>query len=735
MNTESNMPSFSNERENLLLGVLRLANSRNSGFQHLESDYTDPLLSCIDHALGVLGDKRDLIGADGSIPDVLEANNIVFRQISVPHDLRRNPRNLLLVIGKESDNPMIVYRLATQTVVYDPTLSSPVKPFHDDLALKPFGFELYARWPSRLCNLFQLLRFSFHRNYLPLLAVLFSSLIVALFNLSIPTLTSFLVSTVLPIGQTQLIAETSLVVLLIAISTLVAQFFSSLAQVRMESLLNLRVETALWSHLLMLPLEFFSRFGTADLITRVASVRQMRQLASSGLLSTGLSLVFSISNLVLMFTYQTQLAFVALIISVVSCIVMIILVFKNSRLEAPLQDGQARLSDLGLQAVNGMAQIRVGGNEPFIFDRWFRSIVSLSSLQRRGQFFGDALEILGRVLNPLGQTIIFGVFVYLLTQAAKGNVSDPSTGTSTVALGANQLVASFVAFQAAYISFNGQLSSMTIQLSGTISKILVLWQRSKIVMFATAETVIAEGASQHTLSGNFDIRNLQISYPDSTKPVLRDISLAIPSGTYTAITGPSGCGKTTLMRAILRLMAPDAGVITADGIDVKELAIRNYRRQFGVVLQNTPLPTGSIYDIVRAGRSFSRDEVWDSLRLAGIQDDVMAMGMRLETLITDGAGSISGGQRQRLALARALIGQPRVLVLDEATSALDAATQAHVTKTLSELPITRIAIAHRLSTIESAHQIVIIKNGVVVENGRYSELTRSKGGYLSNHNE
>ena len=142
------------------------------------------------------------------------------------------------------------------------------------------------------------------------------------------------------------------------------------------------------------------------------------------------------------------------------------------------------------------------------------------------------------------------------------------------------------------------------------------------------------------------------------------------------------------------------------------------------------MPSGSIYEIVRAGRSYCREEVWDVLAQAGIADDVKGMGMQLETVISDGAGSVSGGQRQRIALARALLGQPRVLVLDEATSALDSPTQAMVTSTLESLPITRIAIAHRLSTIESADQIAVIQNGIVSELGTYRELSRTPGGYL-----
>jgi ABC-type bacteriocin/lantibiotic exporter with double-glycine peptidase domain len=185
-----------------------------------------------------------------------------------------------------------------------------------------------------------------------------------------------------------------------------------------------------------------------------------------------------------------------------------------------------------------------------------------------------------------------------------------------------------------------------------------------------------------------------------------------------------------LLRCLLRLMEPEAGVINIDGVDLRELAVRHYRRQLGVVLQNAPLPTGSIYEVVRAGRAHSREEVWAALEQASMADDANSMPMKLETIISEGAMGISGGQRQRLALARALLGQPKVLLLDEATSALDAPTQAAVTRTLENMKITRVAIAHRLSTIESADQIAVIAGGTISELGTYQELSKSADSYF-----
>ena len=724
-------PSLSEQRTHALLRAMQLQQHRPHQQQAQHEVANDPRLTALAYGLRLLGESRSVLPSAGTLTDLLETNGISFREVRTPHDLVSSSRALMLVLAEEDGRPMVVHRQGGQALIFDPIDPASPMPLRLQPACKPYAYEIYASWPLGLNSLPKLLHFSLNQHITPLLAVLVSALVVALFNLCIPTLTSFLVGTVLPLGQLQLIAETSLVVVLIAASTVVAQLFSNLALVRLESLVNLRVETALFSHLLRLPLQFFSNLGTADLITRIAAVRQMRQLLSNGLMSAALGLLFSLSNLVLMVTYQAQLALVAGSFSAISALVMALLVAQNARLEQPLQEGQAQVGNLGLQAVNGMAQIRVGGNEPFVFERWFRDVARLARLQRQGEGYSNALEILARVLNPLGQVVIFAAFMLMLQQAQQATSSaTTATPGSLGSLGANALVAAFVSFQAAYLSFNSQLSTLATQVASSVARLIVLWQRSEVVMYATPEPGAAIAGEPHQVEGRFSLQKLQVTYPGKSEPVLRDISLEIPNGSYTAFTGPSGCGKTTLLRCLLRLIEPELGGISVDGVDLRKLSVRAYRRQLGVVLQNTPLPSGSIYEIVRAGRPFSRDEVWEALAQSAIADDVSAMSMQLETMISEGAGAISGGQRQRIALARALIGQPKVLLLDEATSALDAPTQAAITHTLESLKITRIAIAHRLSTIESADQVAVIQEGRICELGTFAELTGSAQGYL-----
>ena len=180
---------------------------------------------------------------------------------------------------------------------------------------------------------------------------------------------------------------------------------------------------------------------------------------------------------------------------------------------------------------------------------------------------------------------------------------------------------------------------------------------------------------------------------------------------------------------LLGFVEPQAGELLVDGIPLSQLAIRSYRRQLGVVMQTARLNAGSIYDVICGGVYRSEADVWSALECAAVADEVRAMPMQLETLLSDSGGNVSGGQVQRIAIARALITQPKVLIMDEATSALDNNSQQIITQTIDAMGITRISIAHRLATIQQADQIVVLQRNQPAEVGSWDELRGH--GYLA----
>jgi ABC-type bacteriocin/lantibiotic exporter with double-glycine peptidase domain len=213
-------------------------------------------------------------------------------------------------------------------------------------------------------------------------------------------------------------------------------------------------------------------------------------------------------------------------------------------------------------------------------------------------------------------------------------------------------------------------------------------------------------------------------------PVIKKLSLKIDPGQYVAIVGETGCGKSTLMRLMLGFETPQKGSVYYDGKDLKRIDLKSLRQKIGAVMQNGKIFPGDIYsNIVLTSPQLTMEEAWEAAEIAGIAGDIKEMPMGMNTLISEGQGGISGGQKQRLLIARAVASKPDILIFDEATSALDNITQKKISDALDEMKCTRIVIAHRLSTIRHCDRIVLIKDGKIAEDGTFEELMAIKGDF------
>ena len=293
----------------------------------------------------------------------------------------------------------------------------------------------------------------------------------------------------------------------------------------------------------------------------------------------------------------------------------------------------------------------------------------------------------------------------------------------------NVSVADYYAFHTAY----GMVSGAFMALAGIALNAALLKPIYEMVT-PILETVpeVSEGKQVLTkLSGGIEINNVSFRYNENMPMVLDDLSLKIRSGQYVAIVGRTGCGKSTLMRLLLGFERPDKGAIYYDGKDMNTIDLKSLRRKVGVVMQDGKLFQGDVYsNIVISAPWLTLDDAWEAAELAGIAEDIRHMPMGMNTLISEGSGGISGGQRQRLMIARAIAPKPKILMFDEATSALDNLTQKRVSESLEALKCTRIVIAHRLSTIRQCDRIIVLDQGKIIEDGTYQELI-DRGGFFA----
>jgi ABC-type bacteriocin/lantibiotic exporter with double-glycine peptidase domain len=287
-------------------------------------------------------------------------------------------------------------------------------------------------------------------------------------------------------------------------------------------------------------------------------------------------------------------------------------------------------------------------------------------------------------------------------------------------------VADYYAFNTAYGMVSGAFMSLA-SIALTVAQIKPIMDMAKPILDAVPE--IAENKQVVTkLSGGIELNNVSFRYTETMPNVLEDFSLKIKAGQYVAIVGTTGCGKSTLMRVMLGFETPQKGAVYYDGKDLATLDLKSLRRNIGTVMQNSKLFSGDVYsNIVIAAPWLTMDEAWEAAEMAGIAEDIRHMPMGMHTIISEGAGGISGGQRQRLAIARAIAPKPKVLMFDEATSALDNITQKQVSDSLEKLKCTRIVIAHRLSTIRACDRIIVLDKGKIIEDGTYDELIAKNG--------
>ncbi|HEV2147866.1 MAG TPA: NHLP bacteriocin export ABC transporter permease/ATPase subunit [Longimicrobiaceae bacterium] len=590
---------------------------------------------------------------------------------------------------------------------HDPREPAPVPVTAETVgSLAPFASVLYRPFPAERVGLRQLLHFGLHGCRRDLLAVLGASLAAAALGLLPPLGIGMLFSTVIPGAERHQLLQLTLVLLVAALATAGFAAVRGTALLRIEARVGATLQAAVWDRLLSLPLPFFRGYAAGELAVRAMGIEEIRRTLSGAVVTALLGGAFSLGNFALLFHYDPALAALAAVMVAVALAVCVAVGWLQLRRQRAVLRLHSRTSGTVLQLLGGISKLRMAGAEVQAFGLWAR----LFSEQRREQLRARALG------NWLG---LFSAVCPVVCTLALFALSTRATGEPAMGTGA------FLGFMAAFnICLAAALSSGT-ALIGALAAVPLYEQASPILH---AEPEVHSGKHDPgELSGAVELQHVTFRYRADGPPVLRDVSLRVRPGEFVAFVGPSGSGKSTLLRLLLGFETPEAGSVSYDEQDLAGLDVQAVRRQLGTVLQDGTLLSGSIFDNIVGSVAASHDEAWEAARLAGLEEDVRKMPMGLHTHVSDGGGTFSGGQRQRLMIARALLNRPRILLLDEATSALDNRTQSVVAESLAGLKATRIVVAHRLSTVMGADRIYVVQGGRIVETGTYRELLERRG--------
>lgn len=667
-----------------------------------------------------------------TVESLAKQAGMFYRKISLSKDNWQRDHGPLLAFYGDSELPCaLIPAKQGGYLLHDPSQGAPIQVTADIARqLKTTAWMLYqpmAQRKLRIRDMFQFAKAGIHRDFSHFLM---AAVLASLLSLSTPILIGWIFDPVIQNALTNQLFAIVVAMGLIGIGIGVFSIVQAMIILRVEGRMDWVAQAGLWDRLLKLPVSFFRRFHVGDLVYRMQGIEQMRGILSSAVTQgvvSGLTVFFTF---ILMLYYEWHLAVVAL--GLVSVFVLLTYLLEKSILKnaGSVQQARGEMASVNFQLLNMMAKIRTTGAERAAFSQWAKRYTKLTQVNYNLNRLTNVIVALRTVFDNLGMFIIF-MMIGLQGQVLFSFFQQPTEASILAAPSLQAVIPTshFISFNIAYGMFAGSiftLINVAIQMLGVkpLSRRLmpILEQEPE-----KTEDLIAP----ETINGHVKIQNVNFRYGPTGHWVLNNISLEVKPGQWAAIVGASGCGKTTLIRLLLGFETPTMGSLSIDSQELTTLNMTATRRHFGVVLQNSALVAGSIYHNVAAGLELTEQEVWDALKIAQLDEDVAAMPMQLDTLVSEGAKTLSVGQKQRVMIARAIARKPRLLIFDEATSALDNTTQAKISEHLVKLACTRIFIAHRYTTIMKADVIYVIDKGGIVEQGNYNELMAKQGHFYS----
>ena len=575
-----------------------------------------------------------------------------------------------------------------------------------------FAHSFYRTLPAGQPSLRDLIRFGMWGLGSDLRTVLLMGVIAAGLGVVNPYLTGQMVDTAIPQGDRFGVIQLGLGMLMAALAGAAFKIVQGIAVVRIESRVDYVLQAALWDRLLDLPPTFFREYGAGDLADRAGGVNAIRGLVAKAGVAAVLGAMSSLGYVFMMAKTSAKLTGAAFVITFVLVGVTTTCNYLQLRHQRGEMAIRGKIAGLVLQLITGVGKLRVGAAENHAFRVWATKF----SQQKRVAFtvgqVQNVSQTFGATFPSLSSLAMFGTIYYLMSTAKPGEEMALSTGA-------------FIAFNTAFTTFMSAMQTLA-DSSLSMLKAVPIYERLTPILTTQPETDETR-ADPGRLKGGIMVSHVHFRYNEDSPWILKDVSLDIKPGEFVAFVGPSGCGKSTMMRLLLGFEKPGLGALYYDGQDFSSLDARMVRQQLGVVLQESRvLPTDIFRNIVGTAQR-SMDEAWEAAEMAGLAEDIRNMPMGMHTVVSEGGGTFSGGQRQRLMIARALVNKPKIIFCDEATSALDNKTQAVVTQSMDRMDATRITIAHRLSTVANADRIFYFDAGQILESGTYDELMALNG--------
>ena len=478
------------------------------------------------------------------------------------------------------------------------------------------------------------------------------------------------------------------------------------------------LRNALQSKIRRLPVRYFDSHQFGDVLSRITNdVDAISNALQQSFVNVVTGVLTIILALIMMFRIHVLMACIAFMIIPLSLLITVFIVRHSQKRFKAQQDA--------LGALNGaITELYTGYNEILLFNKQQQSIEKFRNLNENLRQNACTAQFVSSTIGPLNALVTYltigGVAVVGTIQIIQGNLS----------------VGNLQAFVRYIWQVNdplSQISSLSSQIQSAFAAI------ARVLEILEEEEEIAElNPPKHIeqVKGNVTFSHVRFGYGE--EPLMKDLNVEVKSGQMVAVVGPTGAGKTTLINLLLRFYDVNGGSICIDGVDIRDMKRGELRDMFGMVLQDTWLFSGSIYDNIRYGRLDARkDEIIHAAKMANVHHFIRTLPDGYHSVINEEANNISQGEKQLLTIARAILKDPQILILDEATSSVDTRLEKMLQEAMHRVMEgrrTSFVIAHRLSTIRSADLILVINDGDIVEQGTHEELMEKQGYYEKLYN-
>ncbi|NGZ74032.1 ABC transporter ATP-binding protein [Saccharibacillus alkalitolerans] len=560
--------------------------------------------------------------------------------------------------------------------------------------------------------------FAFYRPYKGLFLLDFCCAVFAgLLELTFPLAVNVFIDDLLPGGNWSLILAACIGLLAIYALNTAMQYVVTY----WGHMLGINIETdmrkTLFAKLQKLSFRFYDNHKTGHLIGRVTNdLNDIGELAHHGPEDVFIAVMTLLGSFALMYNISPELAIITFIIIPVMAWLIIFFGRRMTRTYGQLFGNVGNFNSRIEDNIGGIRVVQSFANEEHerkLFDvdnQAFRKTKLLAYKTMAGSMSVNYMMM--RLISVL--VLIFGAWFFI-----RGEI----------------LIGEFVAFQLLANVFFRPIEKINAVIE-SYPKGIAGFRRYLEIMDTEPDIQDAPNAkSVDSLSGEIRFDRVSFGY-ERERPILDDISLEIHPGETVAFVGPSGAGKTTICSLLPRFYEVDAGSITVDGMDIRDLKLESLRKQIGIVQQDVFLFSGTIQENIAYGRlDATLEEIWDAAERAHLADVIRSMPAGMNTVIGERGVKLSGGQKQRMAIARMFLKNPPILILDEATSALDTETEMAIQKSLAELAVgrTTLVIAHRLATIRNADRIIVVNRDGIAEQGKHQELVEAGGIYSRLH--